>query len=251
MQSKNGPDEEDKSQHGKQRVRPAKVGKSAHSGSAVNSTRGDAHSVSNRSSEKAKARARLADSTPAQDQPGETSASEGQSGFGDINKTIEEEDSEYSQSQIGSLVSYTINYMEKKSVRGLGGQSSRHDGDGRGGAGHSDSDEDDDNSLLAEKEEDSHSDIDTIEEEVDLSSEGSDHEEQAPEEELAHLKQEAKAQSGLAQAESAPKPSAAVEVLSSHDLLSSEKAVDGRVRAALALHGASVDSSLKPVAASR
>jgi len=32
--------------------------------------------------------------------------------------------------------------------------------------------------MLVEKEEDSHSDIDTIEEEVDLSSEGSDHEEQ-------------------------------------------------------------------------
>jgi len=40
---------------------------------------------------------------------------------------------------------------------------------------HSDSDSDGDHSLLAEKE-DSHSDIDTIEEEVDLSSEGSDHE---------------------------------------------------------------------------
>ena len=36
--------------------------------------------------------------------------------------------------------------------------------------------------MLAEKEEeDSHSDIDTIEEEVDLSSEGSDHEEQQEE----------------------------------------------------------------------
>jgi len=43
--------------------------------------------------------------------------------------------------------------------------------------GHTDS-ESDDHSLLAEKEEDSHSSIDTIEEEVDLSSEGSDHEEQ-------------------------------------------------------------------------
>ena len=38
--------------------------------------------------------------------------------------------------------------------------------------------------MLVEKEEDSHSDIDTIEEEVDLSaSEGSDHEEQNENEE--------------------------------------------------------------------
>lgn len=45
-----------------------------------------------------------------------------------IQKTIEEEDSEYSQT-IGSLVSYTINYMEKNTIRGAGGHSSRHDGD--------------------------------------------------------------------------------------------------------------------------
>lgn len=93
-------------------------------------------------------------------------------GVGD-KKTIEEEDSEYSQT-IGSLVSYTINYMEKRSLRGAGGQSSRHDEDRINEVDHSDSD---DHSLLAEKE-DSHSDIDTIEEEVDLSSEGTDHEDQ-------------------------------------------------------------------------
>ena len=98
----------------------------------------------------------------------------------DRSGAIEEEDSEYSQT-IGSLVSYTINYMEKGTYKGAGGQSSRHDGDRIGGEEHSDSDEDDDHSLLAEKE-DSHSDIDTIEEEVDLSSEGSDHEEQHEEE---------------------------------------------------------------------
>ena len=72
--------------------------------------------------------------------------------------------------------------MEKNTIRGAGGQSSRHDGDRIGEVANSDSDEDDDHSLLAEREgEDSHSDIDTIEEEVDLSSEGSDHEEQQPE----------------------------------------------------------------------
>ena len=81
----------------------------------------------------------------------------------------------YSHSQIGSLVSYTINYMEKKSLPGA--KSSKHDGEQA--ERHLDSDESDDNSMLVEKEEDSHSDIDTIEEEVDLSaSEGSDHEEQ-------------------------------------------------------------------------
>lgn len=74
-------------------------------------------------------------------------------------------------------MSYTINYMEKKTIRGADGHSSRHDGDRINEVEHFDSDEDDDHSLLAEKE-DSHSDIDTIEEEVDLSSEGSDHEEQ-------------------------------------------------------------------------
>jgi len=73
------------------------------------------------------------------------------------------------------LVSYTINYMEKNTIRGGGGQSSRHGGDRINEVQHSDSDSDGDHSLLAEKE-DSHSDIDTIEEEVDLSSEGSDHE---------------------------------------------------------------------------
>ena len=104
------------------------------------------------------------------------------SGFGDINKTIEEEDSEYSQT-IGSLVSYTINYQERNTVRGAGGcLSSRHDGDRIGEVDHSDSDEDDDHSMLAEKEDDDHSDIDTIEEEVDLSSDGSDHEEQQDDE---------------------------------------------------------------------
>ena len=107
------------------------------------------------------------------------SQDDGQSGYGnELRQTITEEDSEYSQT-IGSLVSYTINYMEKGTVRGGGGRSSHHDGERVGGVDHSDSD--DDNSLLAEKE-DSHSDIDTIEEEVDLSSEGSDHEDQQPEE---------------------------------------------------------------------
>ena len=72
--------------------------------------------------------------------------------------------------------------MEKNTVRGAGFHSSHHDGDRIGEVDHSDSDEDDDHSMLAEKEEeDSHSDIDTIEEEVDLSSEGSDHEEQQDE----------------------------------------------------------------------
>jgi len=101
-----------------------------------------------------------------------------QSGYGEINKTIEEEDSEYSQT-IGSLVSYTINYMENKTIRGAGGQSSRHDCE-RHDEGHTDS-ESDDHSLIAEKE-DSHSSIDTIEEEVDLSSEGSDHDDNHQEE---------------------------------------------------------------------
>lgn len=108
-------------------------------------------------------------------------SNDGHSGFGDINKTIEEEDSEYSQT-IGSLVSYTINYMEKNTVHGAGCLSSRHDGDRINEVDHSDSDEDDDHSMLAEKEDDDHSDIDTIEEEVDLSSEGSDHEEQQEDE---------------------------------------------------------------------
>ena len=66
--------------------------------------------------------------------------------------------------------------MEKNTIRGAGGVSSRHEGDRIGEVNHSESD-DDDHSMLVEKEEDSHSDIDTIEEEVDLSSEGSDHEE--------------------------------------------------------------------------
>ena len=113
---------------------------------------------------------------------GQTSNDDGQSGFGDINKTIEEEDSEYSQT-IGSLVSYTINYMEKNTIRGGGGHSSQHDHDRINEVEHSDSDSDGDHSLLAEKE-DSHSDdIDTIEEEVDLSSEGSDHEHEEHQEE--------------------------------------------------------------------
>ena len=47
---------------------------------------------------------------------GKASNDDGHSGFGDINKTIEEADSEYSQT-IGSLVSYTINYMEKNTVK--------------------------------------------------------------------------------------------------------------------------------------
>jgi hypothetical protein len=60
--------------------------------------------------------------------------------------------------------------MEKKSFKGAN-QSSKH------GEYQENSDESDDNSILAEKEE-SHSEIDTIEEEVDLSmSEGSDREE--------------------------------------------------------------------------
>ena len=73
--------------------------------------------------------------------------------------------------------------MEKNTIRGAGGVSSRHEGDRIGEVNETDSDEDDDHSMLAEKEEDSHSDIDTIEEEVDLSSEGSDHEEQQQDEE--------------------------------------------------------------------
>ena len=66
--------------------------------------------------------------------------------------------------------------MEKNTIRGPGLIS--HAGDRIGEVDHSDSDDEDDHSMLVEKEEDSHSDIDTIEEEVDLSSEGSDHEEQ-------------------------------------------------------------------------
>jgi len=74
-------------------------------------------------------------------------------------------------------VSYTINYMEKNTIRGAGQHSSQHGESERIGAhSHSDSDSDD-QSLMAEKE-DSHSSIDTIEEEVDLSSEGSDHDDQ-------------------------------------------------------------------------
>ena len=88
-----------------------------------------------------------------------------------LDGTIKEDDSEYSASQIGSLVSYTINYMEKKSFKGAG--ISTTIGERLGEEGHTDSD-DDDNSALAGGE-DSHSDIDTIEEEVDISSEGSDH----------------------------------------------------------------------------
>jgi hypothetical protein len=81
-----------------------------------------------------------------------------------------------SQSQIGSLVSYTINYMEKKSHKAY--QSSQRDADHL--ANQEIGEDSDDHSLLAEKE-DSHSDIDTIEEEVDISqSEGSDHEHAQP-----------------------------------------------------------------------
>ena len=73
-------------------------------------------------------------------------------------------------------MSYTINYMERKSHRGIG-QSSQRDADHL--ANQEIVEDSDDHSLLAEKEEDN-SDIDTIEEEVDMSqSEGSDHE-QAP-----------------------------------------------------------------------
>ena len=67
--------------------------------------------------------------------------------------------------------------MEKKSFKGAG--ISTTIGERLGEEGHTDSDEDN-NSALTERE-DSHSDIDTIEEEVDLSSEGSDHEEQQDE----------------------------------------------------------------------
>lgn len=70
--------------------------------------------------------------------------------------------------------------MENKTIRGAGCQSSRHDNEGRD-VGHTDS-ESDDHSLIAEKEEESHSSIDTIEEEVDLSSEGSDHDDHQQEE---------------------------------------------------------------------
>ena len=62
--------------------------------------------------------------------------------------------------------------MEKKSFKGAG--ISTTIGERLGEEGNTDSDED--NSALAERE-DSHSDIDTIEEEVDLSSEGSDRDE--------------------------------------------------------------------------
>lgn len=66
--------------------------------------------------------------------------------------------------------------MEKKSFRGAGEHSSRQGHDRISELDHSDS-ESDDHSLLAEKE-DSHSSIETIEADVDLSSEGSDHEDQ-------------------------------------------------------------------------
>ena len=99
------------------------------------------------------------------------------SGRGGLGSTVKEDESEYSASQIGSLVSYTINYMEKKSFKGAG--ISTTIGEQHGEEGDIDSD-DDDNSALAERE-DSHSDIDTIEEEVDLSSEGSDREDNPPE----------------------------------------------------------------------
>lgn len=165
---------------------------------AVNSTRGDAHSLSDKHQvEMAASSTDQSDVCPHESNPEhhsrhdkavkatkpsgtQASQDDGHSGFGDINKTIEEEDSEYSQT-IGSLVSYTINYMEKNTVHG-----GRHDYDidRIREVDHSDSDEDDDHSMLAEKEEDSHSDIDTIEEEVDLSSEGSDHEEQQHEEKI-------------------------------------------------------------------
>ena len=63
--------------------------------------------------------------------------------------------------------------MEKKSIPGAN-QSSKHGNDQA--ERNLDSDDSYDNSMLVEKE-DSHSDIDTIEEEVDLSmSEGSEHE---------------------------------------------------------------------------
>jgi len=78
--------------------------------------------------------------------------------------------------------------MEKGTIRGAGGHSSRHDGDRIGEVDHSDS-EDDDHSFMAEKQDDSHSDIDTIEEEVDLSSEGSDREEQHENENIAENKE--------------------------------------------------------------
>jgi len=62
--------------------------------------------------------------------------------------------------------------LEKKSFRG-GARSSKHDGERIGDADESD---DDDNSLLVEGENSAGSDIDTIEEEVDISqSEGSEH----------------------------------------------------------------------------
>ena len=65
--------------------------------------------------------------------------------------------------------------MEKKSHKDHGGQSSA-----RGFEKTETSEDSDDNSLLAEKE-DSHSDIDTIEEEVDMSqSEGSGDQEEEP-----------------------------------------------------------------------
>ena len=61
--------------------------------------------------------------------------------------------------------------MEKKSFKGAG--ISTTIGERLGEEGNTDSD-DDNNSSLAEGG-DTHSDIDTIEEEVDISSEGSDH----------------------------------------------------------------------------
>lgn len=158
----------------------------------VHSTRGNAHSLSDKNQEEegdSRSEDKEEEEETEQDDGAENSgktgkekgrrrlthqrSTDGKSTLGAAQKTIEEEEySVYSQT-IGSLVSYTINYMEKGTVQDAGGQSSRHDEDRINEVDHSDSD---DHSLLAEKE-DSHSDIDTIEEEVDLSSEGSDHEE--------------------------------------------------------------------------
>jgi len=91
-----------------------------------------------------------------------------------INEAEQQSQSDQSLSVIGSLVSYSINYMEKHSK--LGKQ--------LGVLAETDRASDSDNSLMVEKESqerqsspEEDESIDTIEEEVDLSqSEGSDHE---------------------------------------------------------------------------
>lgn len=103
----------------------------------------------------------------------------------------QQSNSEQSLSQIGSLVSYSINYMEKQNK--LMTQSKL-------GVLEEVRGSDSDNSLLVEKEsqenQSSHEEdesIDTIEEEVDLSqSEGSDHEPQKAKEGSGEQQQQVK-----------------------------------------------------------